>query len=66
MLASKSNITWDIIVENPQFNWNYHYVSMNKNITWEIVKNNPDKPWDYNCLLKHIFTKEKKLFYEKE
>jgi len=44
------NITWDIVQDNLNFNWNYSKLSSNPNITWEIIKNNPEINWDYNYI----------------
>ena len=40
-LSRNPNITWEIIKNNPNLNWNYKHLSSHKNITWDIVKNNP-------------------------
>ena len=39
------NITWEIIQNNPDKNWNWKWISKNPNITWDIIQNNPDKDW---------------------
>jgi hypothetical protein len=49
-LSLNPNITWNIIINNPDKPWNYAFLSKNINITWNIVKNNPNKEWDYNYL----------------
>ena len=42
------NITWEIIQNNPDKDWNGGwYISCNPNITWDIIQNNPDKDWDW-------------------
>ena len=38
---------FQFVLDNPQINWDYWYLSSNPNITWEIVKNNPEQEWDY-------------------
>ena len=40
-----SNVTWDIVKDNPNKPWNYYYLS--QNVTWDVVLNNLDKPWYY-------------------
>ena len=37
------NITWDIIQNNPDKDWNWYWYIINPNITWDIIQNNPDK-----------------------
>ena len=34
-LSYNSNITWDIIQDNPDKKWNWEYISSNPIITWE-------------------------------
>jgi hypothetical protein len=48
------NITWEIIIANPEFPWDFDHFSCNPNFTWKIVRDN--KPFlsrgdyrDYNC-----------------
>lgn len=60
------NIIMDIIKANPDISWDFQLLSENKNITWDIVKNNLDKNWNWYELSRHIFTKDKELFFEKE
>jgi len=45
LVSSHPNITFDIIINNPDFGWNTDSVSDNPNINWKIVKDNPDYPW---------------------
>jgi hypothetical protein len=49
-LSSNTDITWDIVKNNPDKPWNFRVLSMNPNITWCIVQDNPDKPWDWGEL----------------
>jgi hypothetical protein len=35
------------VIDNPNKDWNYTYLSRNENITFEIVQTIPDKDWDY-------------------
>ena len=46
-ISNNPNITWDIIKNNLDKNWNWHWISKNPNITWEIIQNNLDKNWDF-------------------
>jgi hypothetical protein len=50
-LEINPNITWDIIQHaertEPEWDWNYAYLSANVNITWDIVCSHPGKCWDY-------------------
>ena len=38
MLSSNLNITWDIIQNNLDKEWDWGNLSDNLNITWEIIK----------------------------
>ena len=38
------------VLNNPQFEWNDFYLSMNPNITMQNVLNNPNREWKYNFL----------------
>lgn len=49
-LCCDSDITWEIVRDNPDFPWYYEYLSMNPNITYEIVRDNPELPWNYYWL----------------
>ena len=49
-LSSNLNVTWEIVQENPDCNWNYDFMGTNSSITWDIVQANPDKPWNYKYL----------------
>ncbi len=42
-----SNLTWEIIENNPDYPWDWEGISENPNITWEIIKNNPDQEWNW-------------------
>lgn len=44
-ISKNKNITWDIILQNPSFEWNDVGISSNINITPEIVYINPDIDW---------------------
>ena len=48
-----SNITWDIVKDNPDKPWDWLTLSRNWTITWNIVKDNPDKPWKWLYLSKN-------------
>ena len=38
-----TQVTWDIVVANPDVIWSYTSLSRNPNITWDIVQSTPDK-----------------------
>ena len=42
-LSANPNITWDIVLANPDKAWDYNCLSQNPNITWDIVSAHPDK-----------------------
>jgi hypothetical protein len=58
------NITWDVIVANPDKSWNCNLLSRNPNITWDIVAANPDHGWNYRCLCLNPMTKHQ--FFQKQ
>ncbi len=41
---------WDLVRDNPNKSWVWHYISRNPNITWDIIQNNPDKPWNWQYI----------------
>ncbi len=41
---------WDLLCDNPNKPWEWHWISQNPNITWDIIQNNPDKPWNWRCV----------------
>jgi hypothetical protein len=56
-LSDNPNITWEIIQQNPDKDWNYEWLSSNPNITWEIIQENSDtlrfrgrNDWSYDWL----------------
>jgi hypothetical protein len=49
-ISKNSNITWEIIKNNPTIPWNWPNISENKNITWDIILNNLDKPWFWDLI----------------
>ena len=46
MLCHNPMLTWKIIQENSDIEWNYSVLSMHPCITPAIVKEHPDIPWD--------------------
>jgi len=44
------NITWEIILENPDKPWEWYWLSRHPSVTWEIVQENPDKSWNGTML----------------
>ena len=62
------NITWDIILDNPQYPWDRDGLSLNPNITWDIIEQNPNGPenkkdiynnsfWNYKLLSRNKMMK---------
>ena len=35
------------IIDNPDKEWNWGFISGNPNITWKIIQSNLDKEWDW-------------------
>lgn len=52
-LSINPTITWEIVQDNPEENWDYEKLSLNPNITWDIVQANLDKPWNFKNLAKN-------------
>ena len=51
--SANPNITWDIIKQHPDKDWDFFWLSQNPAITWDIVQNNPNplgKEWNVFCL----------------
>lgn len=38
--SSNPNVTLDIVLDNPDIEWDYDKISMNSNITWEMIQSN--------------------------
>ena len=49
-LSEHTNITWEIIRDNPNMPWDWRNVSGNPNITWQIIQANPDKRWNWSWI----------------
>ena len=47
MLSQNPNITCEIIQDNLDKPWDWHYISSNTNLTWEFIQANLDKNWDW-------------------
>ena len=47
MLSLHKNLTWDIVIANPDKPWCWYALSKNKNIKWDIIIRHPDKSWDW-------------------
>ena len=41
---------FQVILDNPDKDWDWYELSKNPNITWEIVQQHPDKPWNWSAL----------------
>jgi hypothetical protein len=48
--SSNPNLTLDIVLNNPDIDWDYNNISMNSNISWEIIQNN-QHIFDEHCVL---------------
>jgi hypothetical protein len=46
LMQYNPNITWDIVVANPQIDWCYNSFSKNRNMTLDIIIKNPDELWN--------------------
>ena len=49
-VSDSPNITMDIVLANPDIEWNWLYLSRNPKITWTNVLNNINLPWDWKEL----------------
>ncbi len=47
-LSQNSNITWDIVKNNPDIPWDYNELSYN--VSKDIMIDNPDKDWNYSII----------------
>ena len=43
-------ITMKFVLEHPEMNWNWDFLSLNPSITMKDVLEHPDKNWNWNCL----------------
>ena len=59
-----TNITWEIIQNHPDKNWDWEWISENPNITWEIIQNNPDKKWNWELISENTMKKGKQKWIE--
>ena len=46
---------FQFVLDNPDKDWNWVWLSRNPNITWEFVQKNMDKPWDWDGLSQNTF-----------
>ena len=49
-ISKNPNITWDIVIQNPQIPWRWDGLSQNPSITMDIVLNNIKCPWVWKDL----------------
>ena len=49
-LSYNSNITIDIVLENPDWPWEYQTLIKNPNITLEIMRLTPTVKWPWRCI----------------
>lgn len=52
-MSKSSNITMEFIDSNPDFGWDYDFVSENPNLTLDYVLLHYDLPWDWFKISKH-------------
>ena len=50
LLCDNPNVTWELMIANPQLFQKYISKSINPNITWEIIQNYSEIQWDYHSL----------------
>lgn len=50
--SHNTNLSWDIVMENPDIDWDYDTLSTRHDITFDIIVSHPDIEWNYN-LLRH-------------
>ena len=55
LLASNSNINWDIFTTNRQYFKDLSWFVCNPNINWEIIENNETINWNYDMLSANTF-----------
>lgn len=47
VISYNQNVTWEIIMANPDINWIWQGISMNVNMTWDIILANLDCDWSW-------------------
>lgn len=47
-ISFNKNITWEIVSEYPNFDWDYHQLTSNKNITPQIIQEKIHLKWDWS------------------
>lgn len=63
-------VTWDDIIKNPNFQWDYGYISRNINISIKNIIENMDLGWDFCAIVRNpIFhishIKDNRTFYKR-
>lgn len=53
-LTKTNSITWDIVLNNPNIEFNAFCLSQNGNISWDIVESNPEIEWNYTEIFKRM------------
>ena len=46
------HLTWDIVLDNPDYPWNYEKMTENPMIPDEVIKANPELPWSRSSIMK--------------
>jgi len=56
MVCMNPSVTWAVVLDHPNFEWEWSGLSLNSQVTWDIVKANLDRPWDWQtlCINKNI------------
>ena len=48
--SQNPNVTFQTVLDNPNFEWDYYFLSKNKNITMNIIQENPQIEWDIEAI----------------
>jgi hypothetical protein len=49
-----STLTWDVILRDLRYNWNWRTISAHDNITLNIIKAHPDMPWVWASVSRNV------------
>jgi hypothetical protein len=52
-VSSNRLMTWNLVRERPDIQWNYQEMTKNPNITMDIINNNRKYGWDQEILAKN-------------
>ena len=57
--VSYKPITWEIIENNQDEDWNWDSISQQPTITWDIIQHSSDKEWNWDSISGNSMKKDK-------